>query len=226
MRYSRALGATPYISTLETKPSPYIPQQTIVVRISLLVGDWTGGRVGIGFSWTRKGWNWVQGVWPGMNWKRHEESFSWFGRLNAFPFAWFPGSTRLLTPTRPGGCVVLFADIALRSWQRTCVAELWPAQHRLSSRRGAESLRANIPSVCWSRIIRAVLPIPGTRTRGRLMENAAATSVTLTTEDMRILEPRAAAVQGIAVRRQIDARSWPRVEAVRNERMLWADGNP
>lgn len=225
MRYSQALGATPYISTLETKPSPYIPQQTIVVRISLLVGDWTGGRVGIGFSWTRKGWNWVQGFWPGMNWKRHEESFSWFGRLNAFPFAWFPGSTRLLTPTRPGGSVVLFADIALRSWQRTCVAELarsapivFEAARRISA--------SEYPHVCWSRIIRAVLPIPGTRTRGRLMENAAATSVTLTTEDMRILEPRAAAVQGIAVRRQIDARSWPRVEAVRNERMLWADGNP
>jgi hypothetical protein len=63
----------------ETKPSPYNPQQTIVVRISLLVGDWTGGRVGIGFFWTRKGWNWVQGFWPGMNWKRHEESFSCFG---------------------------------------------------------------------------------------------------------------------------------------------------
>jgi hypothetical protein len=91
---------------------------------------------------------------------------------------------------------------------------------------GAESLRANIPSVCWSRIIRAVLPIPGMRTRGRLMESAAATSVTLATEDMRMLEPRAAAVQGIAVRRQIDARSWRRVEAVRNERMLWAGGNP
>ena len=115
MRYSRALGATPYISTLETKPSPYIPQQTIVVRISLLVGDWTGGRVGIGFSWTRKGWNWVQGVWPGMNWKRHEESFSCFGRLNAFPFAWFPGSTRLLTPTRPGGlrCAICRFRVAI-----------------------------------------------------------------------------------------------------------------
>ncbi len=53
----------------------------------------------------------------------------------------------------------------------------------------AQSNRLNIKTV----------PIPGTRRRSRLAENVAAVSIRLTAEDMDILEPLAAAVQGDAV---------------------------
>lgn len=43
------------------------------------------------------------------------------------------------------------------------------------------------------------VPIPGTRKRTRLEENAAAVSITLTAEETQMLEPFAAAVQGVAV---------------------------
>ncbi len=43
------------------------------------------------------------------------------------------------------------------------------------------------------------VPIPGTRKRSRLTENVAAAAIKLTPEEMRMLEPLAAAVQGIAV---------------------------
>jgi len=43
------------------------------------------------------------------------------------------------------------------------------------------------------------VPIPGTRKRSRLIENVAATSIKLTPDEMHMLEPLAAAVQGIAV---------------------------
>lgn len=43
------------------------------------------------------------------------------------------------------------------------------------------------------------IPIPGTRKRHRLEENVAAVSIALTAKEMGVLEPLAAAVQGIAV---------------------------
>jgi aryl-alcohol dehydrogenase-like predicted oxidoreductase len=43
------------------------------------------------------------------------------------------------------------------------------------------------------------VPIPGTRKRNRLVENVAAASISLSTEEMAMLEPLAAAVQGVAV---------------------------
>lgn len=43
------------------------------------------------------------------------------------------------------------------------------------------------------------VPIPGTRKRTRLEENVAAVSIVLTVEEMNMLEPFAAAVQGVAV---------------------------
>jgi len=43
------------------------------------------------------------------------------------------------------------------------------------------------------------VPIPGTRKRHRLEENIAATSITLTPEEMDLLEPLAHAVKGVAV---------------------------
>jgi aryl-alcohol dehydrogenase-like predicted oxidoreductase len=43
------------------------------------------------------------------------------------------------------------------------------------------------------------VPIPGTRRSTRLEENVAAVSIVLTAEEIRMLEPLAAAVQGIAV---------------------------
>lgn len=43
------------------------------------------------------------------------------------------------------------------------------------------------------------IPIPGTRKRPRLEENVAAVSIALTAEEMSMLDPLAAAVQGIAV---------------------------
>ncbi|MFD8864925.1 aldo/keto reductase [Streptomyces sp. NPDC059590] len=41
-----------------------------------------------------------------------------------------------------------------------------------------------------------VVPIPGTRSRGRLLENAAATRITLTSDELALLEPVAAQVAG------------------------------
>lgn len=43
------------------------------------------------------------------------------------------------------------------------------------------------------------VPIPGTRKRNRLAENVAATEIILTVQEMDMLEPLAAAVQGVAV---------------------------
>lgn len=41
-----------------------------------------------------------------------------------------------------------------------------------------------------------VVPIPGTRKRSRLLENAAATRITLTPDELALLEPIAAQVAG------------------------------
>lgn len=45
-----------------------------------------------------------------------------------------------------------------------------------------------------------VVPIPGTRKRSRLLENVAATRLTLTPEELALLEPIAGQVAGTATR--------------------------
>lgn len=49
-----------------------------------------------------------------------------------------------------------------------------------------------------SRVVHSltVVPIPGTRKRSRLLENAAATRITLTAEELALLEPIAGQVAG------------------------------
>ncbi|WP_255946529.1 aldo/keto reductase [Streptomyces odontomachi] len=77
-------------------------------------------------------------------------------------------------------------------------AALLAPLHKIAADRGATTAQIALAWVQQRAQVHglAVVPIPGTRKRSRLLENAAVTRITLTTEELALLEPIASRVAG------------------------------